>query len=316
MQKPKCSILSATISNTFWTNTRITNIRSHAPSTSTYTHLNAAGASVPPLSVTQAQINHINLEALIGGYDAAAQALATTESLYPKFSTLINAASPTEIAVLDSSTTALAYAIYSIKLSPGDVIVSASGSEYAANAIAALHHSHKHGAKVVFVPSLSTGGVDFQQLRSELGKYGARVKAVLLTHCPTNGGIINDAQGVGDLIHQIEEGDRPIYFLDACQTVGQVHIDVQLLRCDVLATTSRKWLRGPRGVGFLYVKTSLLNGENMRFEKVPPILDMHGAKWGGGEGAWTLQNSKSERIAGATSFGKPTSVESVVLPLR
>jgi selenocysteine lyase/cysteine desulfurase len=115
--------------------------------------------------------------------------------------------------------------------------------------------------------------VDLPSLSEELSRPDRTVAAVVLTHAPTNGGIVNDAVAVGELIASLP--NPPLYLLDACQTVGQVPLDVQELRCDVLAGTSRKWLRGPRGVGFMYVSPTA-------HEKglLPPAApDLAGATW-------------------------------------
>jgi selenocysteine lyase/cysteine desulfurase len=68
------------------------------------------------------------------------------------------------------------------------------------------------------------------------------------------------------------EGGVP-FLLDACQSVGQLDIDVDHLQCDFLTVTGRKFLRGPRGSGFMYVRRSMLESTS------PPMVDMHGARW-------------------------------------
>ena len=76
-----------------------------------------------------------------------------------------------------------------------------------------------------------------------------------------------------DAIMNIAKKHNILFLLDACQSVGHIPVDVKKIQCDFLSTTSRKYLRGPRGMGFIYARKEIL-------EKLKPsTLDMVTAHW-------------------------------------
>ncbi len=158
-------------------------------------------------------------------------------------------------------------AVYGYPFQPGDRVLTAR-AEYASNVIALLQLRDRFGIEIVLVDDDEHGQISPRSPRG-----GARPGAamVALTHVPTNGGLVNPAEAVGALCaaHDV------FYVLDACQSVGQVPVDVSAIGCDVLSATGRKYLRAPRGTGFLYVSDRALD------RLVPPFLDLHAATWTG-----------------------------------
>jgi selenocysteine lyase/cysteine desulfurase len=235
-------------------------VRADTPGASRLIHFNNAGAALPPALVLDAVLGHLRLEAEIGGYEAEDRAAATIERTYAAIAALINAA-PDEIALIENATRAWDMAFYGLGLGPGDRVLTGT-NEYASNVLAFLHV----GAEVVVVPDDDAGQVDVDALERLADE---RVKLIALTHVPTNGGLVNPAEAVG----RIARARGIPFLLDACQSAGQLALDVERLHCDMLSATGRKYLRGPRGTGFLYVRRAML--ERLR----PPMIDLHAAAW-------------------------------------
>jgi cysteine desulfurase/selenocysteine lyase len=238
--------------------------RRDTPAASQVLHFNNAGAALMPAPVLQAQLRHLQLEAETGGYEAAAAADDRIEAIYDSIARLLNA-DRAEIALVENATVAWDMAFYSVGFAAGDRILTAE-AEYSSNYIAFLQVARRSGAVVEVVPSDEAGELDVEALERMIDR---RVKLIAITHVPTNSGLVNPAAAIGC----IARAHGILYLLDACQSVGQMPIDVAAIGCDMLSGTGRKYLRGPRGTGFLYVRRVALD----RLE--PPFLDLQAATW-------------------------------------
>ena len=224
----------------------------------------ACGSALPPSPVLSAVTDHLWLEAEVGGYEAADDRANELDGVYDSIARLIGARRH-EIAIMENATAAWCQAFYSTQFAPGDRILTCE-AEYGANFVAFLQRARRDGLVIDIVPSGDDGAIDLHALESKIDD---RVKMIAITWIPTNGGLVNPAREVGAIARR---HDIP-YLLDACQAVGQMPVDVEELGCDFLTATGRKFLRGPRGTGFLYVRAERLSSIE------PVVIDHFSARW-------------------------------------
>jgi len=226
-------------------------------------HFNNAGSSLMPVPVSKALHSYLQSEEYIGGYETEALYSDALKRVYHSASKLLNC-SADEIAYVENATRAWDLAFYSFKFKPGDKILTTI-AEYGSNVVAYLQQARRFGVEIIFVPNDEYGQIDTRALSNLID---SRVKLISITHIPTGGGLVNPAKAVGEIA---KSAGIP-YILDTCQSVGQTPVNVEEIGCDVLCITGRKYLRGPRGTGLLYVRRTLLE------ELEPPLLDQHAAE--------------------------------------
>lgn len=245
-------------------NIDIRTLRDDTPACAELIHFNNAGAALAPLPVTEAVLTHLAMEQRLGGYEAASLAEAQINHFYDAFAKLL-ACEASEIAYAENATHAWNSLFNAIPFAAGDIVLTGQ-SEYASNFLALLHMAKRQGVKIKVIPNDHAGIIDLERLEAAISP---RVKLIALTHTPSQSGVIHPAARVGALAraHNI------LYLLDACQSAGQIDLNVDELGCDMLTGTGRKYLRGPRGTGFLYLRRSSMA------KLVPIWADLHSANW-------------------------------------
>jgi selenocysteine lyase/cysteine desulfurase len=240
--------------------------RADTPGCERLVHLNNAGAALQPAPVRQAVRDHLELEHEIGGYEASEARVDALREAYDAVGRLLGA-SGRNVAMQQNSTVAFTQAFAAFDLRRGDRILT-SRADYASNQIMYLALSRRVGVETVRAPDAPEGGIDPQAVREMVRR--RRPTLLALSWIPTNSGLVQPAETIGEICR---EAGVP-YIVDACQAVGQIPVSVDRLHCDYLAAATRKFMRGPRGLGFLYVSDQVLADG-----AYPVTVDMHGADW-------------------------------------
>jgi len=264
-------------------------VRADTPGCENVLHFSNAGSSLPASATLEAQIEYLRLEASIGGYEAMAMAAAELDNFYRSAGALLNC-NPHEVSFVSGASEAWWRAFLAVDLKPGDrVLVGASEFQSAAFG---LMQARDRGVRVDMIPNDETGRIDVAALEAMLDD---SVKIVGLTQIAMSNGMVNPAREVGAVV---AESDA-LYLLDACQAVGQMPVDVEELQCDFLTATGRKWVRGPRGTGMLYVKASIIE------ELIDPVfVDGRSALWDSTNTYQTMPGSARFEFGEANHSGK------------
>jgi cysteine desulfurase / selenocysteine lyase len=223
-------------------------LRAATRGTAQYIHFNNAGSSLPPDSTVDTVVSYLQEEAVKGGYEVEAKYAADLNNVYTLIARLIHA-HPDEIAIVENASMGWHLAFNGIDFQPGDEVIT-SEMEYVTNHIGFLNVQNQKGIRITVIPNDVQGNFDLQKLEQAINP---KTKLIAITHIPSTAGNILPVEEIGRIARQ----NNILYLVDACQSVGQLPLDVDAIGCDMLAVTGRKYLRGPRGTGFLYVRKNI-----------------------------------------------------------
>lgn len=238
--------------------------RADTPGVNHVAHLNNAGAGLAPKPVIDAMMDHLRLESEIGPYEAAEHAREAIERGHAAVGALLNCDSQ-EVALFDSASRAWSIALASVPLRAGDRVL-ISPMEYGSCYLSLLHLARRHGVRLEVLPVGADGLVSVEELQNRLDE---RVKLIAMTHVPTHDGLVYPVA----LIGQVARRNGIPFLADACQSVGQLPVDVEEIGCDLLVGCGRKYLRGPRGTGFLFVRREFAE------QLTPAVFGLDGVEW-------------------------------------
>ena len=234
----------------------IQRFRSETKGTSEWIHFNNAGASLPPDEVVETVIHYLNEEAAQGGYEMEYKYREQLENVYQLIARLIHAEKD-EVAIVENASMAWGLAFNGIEFKKGDVIIT-SEMEYVTNLLGFLSAEQTHGIQLKVIPNDAEGNFSLQALEEAIT---AQTRLIAITHIASTAGAVVPVSEIG----KIARKHNILYLVDGCQTVGQLPVNVKEIGCDILSATGRKYLRGPRGTGFLYVRKEIQDSLKILF---------------------------------------------------
>jgi cysteine desulfurase/selenocysteine lyase len=253
------------------TDQEVAQLRAETIGTTQKIHFNNAGSSLNPDVVVDTVINYLREEATLGGYEIEDKYREQLNNTYNLVAKLINADAG-EIAIVENASTAWGIAFNGIDFKPGDEIITCE-MEYVTNIIGFLNVQKILGVTLKIIPNDTQGNFPLDVFEQAISP---KTKLIAITQIPsTAGGMIPVVE-----IGKIARRHNVLYLVDACQSAGQIPLDVKEIGCDMLSVTGRKYLRAPRGTGFLFVRKEIQDSLRLLFMDgySAPTVSLHDFK--------------------------------------
>jgi selenocysteine lyase/cysteine desulfurase len=242
----------------------INQFRSETKGTFQKIHFNNAGCSFPTDGVVETVKRYLEEEAIMGGYETESKYRDSLENIYSLVADFIHAEKE-EIALVENASAAWGIAFHGISWNKGDEII-VSEMEYATNLLGYLSAREKYGIEFKLISQDDEGNFPLDALEKAIN---SNTRLISITHIGSGAGGILPIEKIGEIARR----HHILYLVDACQTIGHIPINVKKIGCDMLSVTGRKYLRAPRGTGFLYIRKEIQ-------DKIRPFfMDGHSTQW-------------------------------------
>ncbi len=215
------------------------------------------------LDAVESEMGQVERTARYGGWEDAR----------PKVASFIGAAVE-EISLTHNVTEGINVVASGLPLKRGDEVI-LTNHEHAGNAVPWLARARRDGIVVKPVTLASSSDEILNRINDLITP---KTRAIAVPHITCTIGQVLPGRRISRLAH-----DKGLWImLDGAHTPGMLPLNVKELECDFFASCGHKWMMGPKGTGFLYVRKEMLE-----------ILEPH---WTGAlaDAGWDLQKGTLE----------------------
>lgn len=217
-------------------------VRTQFPLSHDITYLNNGTIGVSPFVVIDAirtEMEDVDRTGRYGGWEAAR----------PKLAALVNA-SEGEIALTHNVTEGICVVAAGLPLKAGDEVI-LTDQEHAGNAIPWLARARRDNIVIRYFSPAPQAALTLERINALITP---RTRVIAVPHITCTTGHVLPGKAISRL-----GKDKGIWvMLDAAHTPGMMNVDVKDLGCDFFASCGHKWLLGPKGTGFLYVRKEMV----------------------------------------------------------
>ena len=214
------------------------NVRQMFPLTKDWTYLNNGTFGPSPYPVIEAVKNGMLDADQMGNY-------GSYEATMPKIAKFVGA-NDDEIALTHNVTEGINIACWGVPLNKGDEVIITT-HEHVGNAAPWMNRMKVHGIVLKKYTPASTAA---ETLNVIAGLITKNTRAIATPHIPCTQGQVLPIKDICRLAK-----DKGLFALvDGAHGAGMMHLDLHDMGCDTYASCCHKWMLGPKGTGFLYVR--------------------------------------------------------------